>query len=621
MTIKRQKKQKLRNAEYYDFQSILDNLYAESKNGKIFTDLMTLICSEQNIKLAYRNLKRNEGSKTAGVDKKNIVFLKSWKADDLVQYIQRRLKWYKPQAVRRVEIPKPNGKMRPLGIPTIMDRLIQQCVLQILEPICEAKFHDKSFGFRPLRSAENAIAQAYKYMQIQHLRYVVDMDIKSFFDNVNHGKLLKQLWTLGIRDKTLLSIISAMLKAEIAEIGFPEKGTPQGGIISPLLSNVVLNELDWWISNQWETLKMKNNYRYVRNDNGKVDNGYAYEVLRKKSNLKECYLLRYADDFKIFCRTKTEAKKMYAATKLWLKERLGLEISEEKSKIINLKRQNSDFLGFALKLKSNGHRNGKTRYTVISHIGSKAIRKISIKAKQLVTEIQKPKDTEAEYKAVATYNAYVIGVHNYYEIATHVSKDFRKIAFTVKRALTKLKKRPISNKTDMLKYIRERYGKSKELFCIRNNPVVPISYVQTVAPKLRRRNANVYTSEGRNGIHDNLEKVNLKFLKYLMTHPVKGETVEYNDNRLALYCAQNGKCAISGQLLEINDIHCHHKLWRSNGGTDTYGNLILVTEKVHKLLHAVKNELIESLLKDVHLTTQQLGKINSLRLKNNLETI
>ncbi len=621
MTIKRQKKQKLRNAEYYDIQPILGDLYADSKSGKIFTDLMTLICSEQNIKLAYRNLKRNEGSKTAGVDKKNIVFLKSWKADDLVQYVQRRLKWYKPQAVRRVEIPKPNGKMRPLGIPTIMDRLIQQCILQILEPICEAKFHDKSFGFRPLRSAENAIAQAYKYMQIQHLSYVVDMDIKSFFDNVNHGKLLKQIWTLGIRDKTLLSIISVMLKAEIAEIGFPEKGTPQGGIISPLLSNVVLNELDWWISNQWETLRMRNNYRYVRSDNGKIDNGYAYGVLRKKSNLKECYLLRYADDFKIFCRTKTEAQKMYAATKLWLKDRLGLEISEEKSKIINLKRQNSDFLGFALKLKPNGHRNGKTRYTVISHIGSKAIKKISTKAKQLVTEIQKPKDTEAEYKAVATYNAYVIGVHNYYEIATHVSKDFRKIAFTVKRALSKLKKRPVSDKTDMLKYIRERYGKSKELFCIRKTPVVPISYVQTVAPKLRRRHANIYTSEGRKGIHDNLEKVNLKFLKYLMTNPVRGETIEYNDNRLALYCAQNGKCAISGQSLELGDIHCHHKLWRSNGGTDTYGNLILVTEKVHKLLHAVKNGIIESLLKDVHLTTQQLAKLNSLRLKNNLESI
>ena len=115
-----------------------------------------------------------------------------------------------------------------------MDRLIQQCILQVLEPICEAKFFKRSNGFRPNHSAENAIAQAERMIQNVGCHYVIDIDIKSFFDNVNHGKLLKQMWTLGIRDKKLLSIISAMLKAEVAGIGFPEKGTPQGGIISPL---------------------------------------------------------------------------------------------------------------------------------------------------------------------------------------------------------------------------------------------------------------------------------------------------------------------------------------------------------------------------------------------------
>lgn len=140
--------------------------------------------------------------------------------------------------------------MRPLGIPTIMDRLIQQCVLQVLEPICEAKFHDRSNGFRPNRGAENALAQVEKLIQVSNNHIVVDIDIKGFFDNVSYGKLLKQMWTLGIREKRLLSIISSMLKAEVAGIGFPEQGTPQGGVISPLLSNIILNELDWWITSQ-----------------------------------------------------------------------------------------------------------------------------------------------------------------------------------------------------------------------------------------------------------------------------------------------------------------------------------------------------------------------------------
>lgn len=194
------KQKKLRHSEYYDLQEVFDKLYAQSKQGDVFTNLMELIACEENIRLAYRNIKRNQGSFTAGVDKVTIKDIEKLPAEKYVEIIQRKFKWYKPKAVRRKDIPKPNGKTRPLGIPSMIDRLVQQCILQVLEPICEAKFHERSNGFRPNRSAEHALAQCYRMIQKQNLHFVVDVDIKGFFDNVNHSKLIRQLWTLGIRD-------------------------------------------------------------------------------------------------------------------------------------------------------------------------------------------------------------------------------------------------------------------------------------------------------------------------------------------------------------------------------------------------------------------------------------
>ncbi|MCW0822630.1 reverse transcriptase domain-containing protein, partial [Clostridioides difficile] len=145
------KKDKLRYNEYYNLQNTFDNLYKQSLEGSKFTKLFNLISSEENILLAYRNVKTNTGSKTAGTNRHNINYWKTKDTKIFVQYIQNRLMNYKPQKVRRVEIPKPNGKIRPLGIPCIEDRIIQQCIKQVLEPICEAKFHPHSYGFRPNR--------------------------------------------------------------------------------------------------------------------------------------------------------------------------------------------------------------------------------------------------------------------------------------------------------------------------------------------------------------------------------------------------------------------------------------------------------------------------------------
>ena len=143
-----------------------------------------------------------------------------------------------------------------------------------------------------------------------------------------------------------------MLKAPIVlpdgNIQYPTRGTPQGGILSPLLANIVLNEMDWWISSQWENMNTHSEYQMSYAKNGTANKGNVYRVLRN-SRLKEMYIVRYADDFKIFCRKRSDANRVFIAVRQWLKDRLSLEISEEKSKVVNLKKHYSEFLGFKLK--------------------------------------------------------------------------------------------------------------------------------------------------------------------------------------------------------------------------------------------------------------------------------
>lgn len=161
------KKRKLRNNEYYNMQEVFDRLYASSKNGNNFYKLYDIIISKQNIRLAYRNLKIKDGSTTAGVDGKTIKDIQKCSEQYVIQKVRNKLNNYQPQPVKRVYIPKPGSdKTRPLGIPTIWDRLIQQCILQVLEPVCEPKFYNHSYGFRQNRSCEHAISRIVSLINI-----------------------------------------------------------------------------------------------------------------------------------------------------------------------------------------------------------------------------------------------------------------------------------------------------------------------------------------------------------------------------------------------------------------------------------------------------------------------
>ncbi len=612
------KNQKLRNNEYYEMQSVFDELHAKSADGKTFVDLVKIIMNENNILLAYRNIKNNNGSQTVGTDGRTIEHYKSWPEEKFVKYFQDKLRNYQPKSVRRVEIPKDYqpGKTRPLGIPCMDDRIIQQCILQVLEPICEAKFHHHSYGFRPNRAASHAIARTMSLMNGSKLHYVVDIDIKGFFDNVNHGKLLKQMWTMGIRDKNLLSIIGRMLKSKIEGIGIPDKGTPQGGIISPLLSNIVLNELDWWLSDQWETFDTR--YPYTRSSS-------KYAAIRNSSGLKEFYVVRYADDFKILCKDYKTAQKLYIATRGWLKERLGLEISPEKSKITNVRKDKTEFLGLALFVQKK-----KGEHVARSNISDKAKTAIEAKLKKQIKAVQQ----NVTFQQVNLLNSMILGMHQYYEMATLCSKDFNEINFVVSKSLyNRLKGRtkkvkgkrkrrkaepeaePVKSKT-----YQKFYGEYKQKPKIVAKVVIfPIYGCKFKAPMNFTQEVNKYTEAGRTLIHNKLGSVR-GLVKHLLECKEYDKSVEYNDNRISLMAGQNGKCGVTGECLAVGNMECHHKKPKESGGSDEYKNLMWVRTEVHKLIHATIPDTIAKYMSMLNLDTQALKKVNSLRLSaENLE--
>lgn len=622
---KKEKVKTLRHMEYYDMVDRFDELYSRSQSGEHFKNLMGIISSEENIKLAYRNIKRNSGSLTAGTDKKTIRDLEGLTQEEYVAKVKNKLKWYKPKPVRRVEIPKPGSdKKRPLGIPCIWDRIVQQCILQVLEPICEAKFSNNSYGFRPNRSAENAIAVCAFNIQHRELSYVVDIDIKGFFDNVCHTKLIRQIWAMGIRDCKLISIIKEMLKAPIkmptGETIIPEKGTPQGGILSPLLSNIVLNELDWWVASQWETFPTR--HEYVSNYKSRPNNHNYKNKNRalRTTKLKEIYMVRYADDFKIFCRNYDTAKKTFIAVKNWLKERLKLEISEEKSKIIDLRKRYSNYLGFKIKAKKK-----RKKYVAISHINDKALVKIRDKLNNQIERIAHPQNEKDRYRQASKYNSMVIGIHNYYCIATRVSEDLGKVGYYINRRMeNRIQKdyQRVPSNWSMAKHsmLWKRYHESKMIRMIGKTIIVPIGYAKTKNAMNKKSIINKYTKEGREEIHK-LIRLDMSKVLALMYHPEIGTSIEYTDNRISLYCAQYGKCYVCGRELELEDIHCHHKIRKKDGGTDKYNNLVILHKDIHILVHATEADTIMKYLKKLNLNQHQLDKLNRLRSKLQLSEI
>lgn len=271
-------------------------------------ELIEKILSEENLQKAIRKVKKNKGA--PGVDKMTVQEVEEWFNQYKEELISKILnKQYKPMSVKRVYIPKPNGKQRPLGIPTVVDRVIQQAMLQVLSEIYEPIFSDHSYGFRPNRSAHMAMGEVLGYLNAGY-EWIVDLDIEKFFDTVNHDKLISILRE-RVNDSRTLHLIRAYLQAGVLDKGLVRSstiGTPQGGPISVILSNIYLDKFD------------------------------------KELESRNLRFARYADDCIIFVKSEMSANRVMKSVTSWLERKLFLKVSATKTKVVRPTK--GQFLGF-----------------------------------------------------------------------------------------------------------------------------------------------------------------------------------------------------------------------------------------------------------------------------------
>lgn len=270
--------------------------------------LIEEILSETNLTKAVKRVKANKGA--SGIDKMTTEQLEPYLREHKEEIIAKiKDKEYRPQPVRRVYIPKSNGKLRPLGIPTVVDRVIQQSIAQRLEPIYEGIFSDNSYGFRPSRDCHTAMNKVLEYIN-EGYEWVIDLDIEKYFDTVNHDKLIS-IFRENVNDSHTLHLVRKFLQAGIMEDGLVTPstiGTPQGGPLSPILSNIYLDKFD------------------------------------KELEQRGLRFVRYADDCNIFVKSDVAADRVMKSVISWLERKLFLKVSATKTKIV--KPTNSNFLGF-----------------------------------------------------------------------------------------------------------------------------------------------------------------------------------------------------------------------------------------------------------------------------------
>jgi RNA-directed DNA polymerase len=561
-----------------ELRAVQDSLYEASAhamangNRPAFKGLLELMSADATIITAIHNIKANRGSNTAGSDGETMqgnILDQSYQ--EVVARVRKCLSHYQPNPVKRVYIPKPGkDELRPLGIPSIIDRTVQECVRIILEPICEAQFFHHSYGFRPMRSAQMALERVCHIFNRTGNYWVVEGDISKFFDTINHAVLLRRLWAMGVRDRRVLMVIKQMLKAGVMhEMVRSEVGTPQGGIISPLLANVYLHAFDEWVTRHYETKKMRTAFKRQ-----------AYRMMTLKRILPPVRLVRYADDWVLITNSRARAERWKWKISFFLGKKLKLALSSDKTMITDVRCKPISFLGFDTKVYPTYRQSARqSQYVARARPDEHRVKAKVQDIRKYVHKLSRASDKHVVVHMINTINSQVRGLIQYYHCASRVCSVMRKfnyrLQYTCYKALTRNHGgfwHP-ANHVDNLIAVHKQYTSQIPTIEYEGMKIgiTAMAFCKFTKVTLKNQAESPYSISGRTMFMERTQKAPLKArIETLMENDLsyriaQGQTwdsslytFEYFMNRAYAYNRDRGNCRVCGGICIPTQTHIHH---------------------------------------------------------------